>query len=48
VLSVAIYDYVETLQWGKAHILAAGMLIFSFIVILTMTILEKRMRKRLQ
>ena len=48
VLSVAIYDYVETLQWDKAHILAAGMLLFSFIVILTMTILERRMRKRLQ
>ncbi|MBO6826507.1 MAG: molybdate ABC transporter permease subunit [Sneathiella sp.] len=48
VLSVAIYDYVETLQWGKAHILAAGMLVFSFVVILTMTIIERRMRKRLQ
>jgi molybdate transport system permease protein len=30
VLSVAIYDYVESLQWTQAHILAAGMLIFSF------------------
>ncbi|MBE7638214.1 molybdate ABC transporter permease subunit [Sneathiella sp. P13V-1] len=46
VLSVAIYDYVETLQWEKAHILSAGMLIFSFLVILTMTLLEKRIRRR--
>ena len=29
VLSVAIYDYVETLRWTEAHILSAGMLIFS-------------------
>lgn len=42
VLSVAIYDYVETLQWTQAHILAGGMLVFSFAVILTMTLLQKR------
>jgi molybdate transport system permease protein len=42
VLSVAIFDYVESLQWAQAHILAAGMLIFSFVVILSMTLLEKR------
>ncbi len=47
VLSVAIYDFVETLEWGKAHILAAGMLVFSFIVILLTMVIEKRMRKRL-
>lgn len=42
VLSVAIYDYVETLQWEQAHWLAGGMLVFSFTVILTMMTLEKR------
>jgi molybdate transport system permease protein len=42
VLSVAIYDYVETLQWGQAHLVAGGMLAFSFAVILTMFLLEKR------
>jgi molybdate transport system permease protein len=42
VLSVAIYDYVETLRWGEASILAGGMLVFSFVVILAMTLLEKR------
>jgi molybdate transport system permease protein len=30
VRSIAIFDYVETLQWTPAHILAAGMLVFSF------------------
>ncbi|MEH6475535.1 MAG: molybdate ABC transporter permease subunit [Sneathiella sp.] len=47
VLSVAIYDFVETLEWDKAHILAAGMLLFSFLVILIMSVTEKRMRNRL-
>jgi len=43
VLSIAIYDYVETLQWTQAHILAAGMLGFSFIVLLAMRLIEKRL-----
>ena len=47
VLSVAIYDYVETLQWGKAHVLAGGMVVFSFIVILSMMLIERRLRNRL-
>jgi molybdate transport system permease protein len=42
VLSVAIFDYVETSQWREANILAAGMVVFSFAVILTMTLIEKR------
>jgi molybdate transport system permease protein len=42
VLSVAIYDYVETLQWSQAHILAGGMLVFSFVVILSVMLVEKR------
>jgi molybdate transport system permease protein len=45
VLSIAIYDYVESLQWAQAHILAAGMLLFSFAVILTMMVLEKRIAR---
>ncbi len=42
VLSVAIYDYVETLQWTQAHILAAGMIVFAFVVILSVMLVEKR------
>lgn len=42
VLSVAIYDYVETLQWGKAHALAGGMVVFSFLVILAMAMIGRR------
>ncbi|HEY0329048.1 MAG TPA: molybdate ABC transporter permease subunit [Rhodopseudomonas sp.] len=42
VLSVAIFDFVETSQWHEANILAAGMAAFAFVVILTMMLLEKR------
>jgi molybdate transport system permease protein len=42
VLSVAIFDYVETSQWREANILAAGMVAFAFIVILAMTLFERR------
>jgi len=45
VLSVAIFDYVETSQWRAANILAAGMAAFAFVVILTMTLLEKRVAR---
>jgi molybdate transport system permease protein len=48
VLSVAIYDYVETMQWREVNILAGGMLVFSFLVILTMTLTERRLRRSRQ
>jgi molybdate transport system permease protein len=41
VLSVAIFDYVEASRWREASILAGGMVIFAFAVILTMTLIEK-------
>ncbi|MCU7879257.1 MAG: molybdate ABC transporter permease subunit [Candidatus Thiodiazotropha sp. (ex Lucinoma aequizonata)] len=44
VLSVAIYDHVETLEWEQAHWLAGGMLLFAFIVVYSMYLLEKRLR----
>lgn len=45
VLSVAIFDYVETSRWREANILAGGMMAFAFIVILAMTLIEKRGRR---
>ncbi|ODT66169.1 MAG: molybdenum ABC transporter permease subunit [Pelagibacterium sp. SCN 63-23] len=33
VLSIAIYDFVERLQWDRAHMLAGGMVLFAFLVI---------------
>ena len=45
VLSGAIYDYVETSQWREANILAAGLVIFAFAVVLTMTLIERRLAR---
>ncbi len=42
VLSITIFDYVETMQWGAAHALSAGMLVFSFIVILLTMLIARR------
>ena len=42
VLSTAIFDYVENSQWREANILAGGMVVFAFAVVLAMILLEKR------
>ena len=42
VLSVAIYDFVETGDWAQAHLLSAVMLVFALAIILAMSLLEKR------
>ncbi|MES9830794.1 MAG: molybdate ABC transporter permease subunit [Candidatus Thiodiazotropha sp. LLP2] len=42
VLSVAIYDHVESLEYGQAHMLAAGMLGFSFLVLMTLYLVNGR------
>ena len=34
VLSIAIYDHVETMEYGKAHWLSAGLLIMSFLMLI--------------
>ena len=34
VLSVAIYSHVEAMEYGAAHWLAGGMVLFSFLVLL--------------
>lgn len=43
VVSVTIYDLVETLQWSSAHLLAGGLLLFSFVVILTTMLVGRRL-----
>jgi molybdate transport system permease protein len=48
VMSIAIYDFVETLRWTEAHIMAGGMLVFAFSVILAMLVLEKRIGRLTQ
>ncbi len=46
VLSIAIYDHVEAMQYGQAHLLSAGMLLFSFAVLLAVYSLSRRLDGR--
>ncbi|HNE59391.1 MAG TPA: molybdate ABC transporter permease subunit [Ottowia sp.] len=42
VISVQIYDHVEALEYTQAHWLAGGMLVFSFLVLLTLHLTQSR------
>ena len=42
VVSTQIYGHVEALQYTQAHALAAGMLVFSFAVLLALALLNRR------
>lgn len=42
VLSVAIYEQVEQLHYDQAHLLAGGMLAFSFLTLLAVYLLDRR------
>ncbi|KQW78121.1 molybdenum ABC transporter permease [Devosia sp. Root413D1] len=41
-VSMAIYDFVERLEWDKAHILAGGMVVFAFVVITAVMLIDRR------
>jgi len=43
VISIAIYEHVETLEYAQAHVLSAGLLVFSFLVLLSVYVLNRRM-----
>jgi molybdate transport system permease protein len=42
VISIAIYDHVETLQYGDAHLLSAILLVLSFSILLLVYALNRR------
>ena len=44
-LAIAIYDHVEALEYQQAHILSAGMLVFSFAVLLSVYWLNRSSRQ---
>ena len=48
VLSVRIYQLVESLQFDEAHRLAAGLVIFSFLVLLAMLLIDRQAVRRLK
>ena len=43
VISIAIYEHVETIEYSQAHLLSAGLLTFSFVVLLSVYTLNRRM-----
>ncbi len=42
VLSISIYEHVEVLDYSSAHILSAGLLIFTFVVLLVVYVINRR------
>lgn len=42
VVSTEIYSYVEAMEYSKAHWLAGGMVVFSFVVLLCLNLLNKK------
>ncbi|WIJ25720.1 molybdate ABC transporter permease subunit [Devosia sp. RR2S18] len=42
VVAIALYDYVERLQWQEAHLLAGGLVLFAFIVIVVTLTIDRR------
>ncbi|MBL4608749.1 MAG: molybdate ABC transporter permease subunit [Pseudomonadales bacterium] len=45
VLSVAIYEHVESMEFQQAHILSGGMVLFSFIVLFTLYSINGKTRR---
>ena len=43
VVSIAIYEHVETLSYGQAHVLSAGLLLFSFAVLFSVYAFNRRL-----
>ena len=46
VVSVQIYDYVEAMEYAQAHWLSAGMLVFSFMVLLLLYLFNPNVRRQ--
>ena len=46
VVSIAIYDHVETLEYGQAHELSAILLVFAFTMMLLMYVINHRLKVR--
>jgi molybdate transport system permease protein len=45
VLSTAVYDHVEAMEYSQAHELAAGLLLFSFLIMLLLYAVNQRLQR---
>ncbi len=43
VVSTLIYGHVEAMEYAQAHVLAAGMVVFAFVVLLGLSLMQRRM-----
>jgi len=43
VMSTLIYGHVEAMEYPQAHVLAAGMVVFAFVVLLALSLMQRRM-----
>ena len=48
VIAISIYDHVEQLSFGKAHYLAGGMLVISFVILLCLYLSNKNIPVRVK
>ena len=48
VVSTEIYGHVEAMEYAQAHLLAAGMLLFSFVVLIALALLNRRQGQMLR
>jgi molybdate transport system permease protein len=46
VMSIEIYQLVESLDWNQAHALSAALVVFAFVVLLSLLLAERRLRLR--
>ncbi len=44
VLSIAIYDHVEALEYGQAHLLSGGLLLLSFVLLMAVYAFNRRFK----
>ena len=47
VLSIALFDHVEALDYERAHLLAGGLLTFAFVTLFILYSLDRHWRKPL-
>jgi molybdate transport system permease protein len=45
VLSIAVYDYVERLQWAEAHVVALGLVGFAFVAITATLLIGRKLMR---
>jgi molybdate transport system permease protein len=43
VISIAVFEHVETIEYAQAHVLSAGLLVFSFLALVSVYTLNRQL-----